>query len=99
MNHDFSKVPHADIQRSNFKRNHGYKTTFNAGDIIPIFCDEALPGDTFKLSMSSVARLSTPLLPFVDNLFMDFFYFAVPLRLVWDNFQKFMGEGSLFHWI
>ena len=48
MSHDFSKVPHADIQRSSFKRSHGYKTTFDSGHLIPILVDEALPGDTFQ---------------------------------------------------
>lgn len=92
MTHNFSQVPKADIQRSSFDRSHGFKTTFDAGYLIPIFIDEALPGDTFNLRMSHFARLSTPIAPFMDNLFLDTFFFAVPIRLVWDNFQKFMGE-------
>jgi len=92
MKHDFSSVPHADIQRSRFNRSHGYKTTFDSGLLIPFFVDEALPGDTFNLKVSSVARLATPLLPFMDNLFIDFHFFFVPNRLIWDNWQRFMGE-------
>lgn len=92
MSHHFSQIPHADIPRSNFRRSHGYKTAFDSGWLIPIFVDEALPGDTFNVRMSSVARLATPLVPFMDNLHMDFFFFAVPNRLLWDNWQKFMGE-------
>lgn len=90
--HDFSKIPHADIQRSNFKRSHTHKTTFDAGLLIPIYVDEALPGDTFNMNLTSVARLSTPIVPIMDNLHMDFFFFAVPNRLLWTNWQKFMGE-------
>jgi hypothetical protein len=92
MTHNFSQVPKADIQRSSFNRSCGHKTTFDAGYLIPVFIDEALPGDTFNLNMTAFARLATPLFPFMDNLFMDSFFFAVPLRLVWSNFQKFMGE-------
>lgn len=92
MNHDFSRVPRADIPRSSFDRSHGLKTTFDAGKLVPIFWDEALPGDTFNLNMTGFARLATPLHPFMDNVFMNTFFFAVPLRLVWDNFQRFMGE-------
>ncbi len=92
MNHDFSRVPHADIPRSSFRRSHGYKSTLNANYLIPIFVDEALPGDTFNVRMSSVARMNTPLVPIMDNVHMDFFFFAVPNRLLWDNWQKFMGE-------
>ncbi len=92
MRKDFSEVPQADIQRSNFNRSHGLKTTFDSGYLIPIYADEALPGDTFNLKLSSMARLATPLVPFMDNIHMDFFFFAVPNRLLWTNWQKFMGE-------
>lgn len=92
MNHNFSEVPQADIPRSTFQRDHGYKTTFDSGYIVPVYLDEALPGDTINLQMSAFARLSTPLHPFMDNMFLDSFFFAVPMRLVWDNWQKFNGE-------
>ena len=90
--HNFSQVPHADVQRSKFDRSHGYKTTFDSGKLIPFFVDEALPGDTFNLRTDGFARMSTPLYPAMDNVFMETFYFAVPIRLIWDNFQKMMGE-------
>lgn len=92
MQHSFSQVPRADIPRSTFDRSHGYKTTFDSGYLIPVYMDEALPGDTINLSMSAFARLSTPLHPFMDNMFVDSFFFAVPIRLIWDNWQKFNGE-------
>jgi len=94
MKHQFSQVPKAEIQRSSFDRSHGFKTTFNSGYLIPFFVDEALPGDTFNLRASYFARLATPLTPFMDNLFLDTFFFAVPNRLVWDNWQKFNGEQT-----
>lgn len=94
MNHSFSRVPQADIMRSSFDRSSGLKTSFDAGYLVPIFVDEALPGDTFNLNMTGFARLATPLHPFMDNVFMNTFFFAIPLRLVWDNFQKFMGEQT-----
>ncbi len=90
--HEFSRVPSAEISRSSFKRSHGHKTAFDSGFLIPIYVDEALPGDTFNVKLSSVARLATPLLPFMDNLYMDFFFFSIPNRLLWDNWQKCMGE-------
>lgn len=92
MNHSFSQIPSANIPRSSFNRSHGHKTTFDAGFLIPIYVDEALPGDTFNLRMSTFARLSTPVVPTMDNMFMDSFFFAVPIRLVWDNWQRFNGE-------
>jgi len=92
MAHQFSQVPTVEIPRSSFDRSHGYKTTFDAGRLIPIFIDECLPGDTFNLSMTGFARLATPIFPIMDNMFMETFFFAVPYRLVWDNWQKFNGE-------
>ena len=88
----FSQVPSAEIPRSKFDRSHACKTTFDAGKIVPIFVDEVLPGDTFDLSTTNFTRLATPLKPFMDNVFLDMHFFFVPYRLVWDNFQKFMGE-------
>lgn len=92
MKHEFSRVPDADIPRSKFVRSHGHKTTFDSGYLVPILVDEALPGDTFNLKLTAFGRLATPLHPFMDNLFCETFFFAVPNRLVWDNWQKFNGE-------
>jgi len=92
MKHNFATVPQAQIPRSSFDRSHGYKTAFNTGYLVPVFLDEVLPGDTFNLRMSSFARLSTPLKPLMDNMYLDSFFFFVPNRLVWTNFQKFMGQ-------
>lgn len=92
MKHRFSEVPGVEIPRSVFQRNHGLKTTIDASKIYPIFWDMAVPGDTFKLNMHAIARLSTPIFPIMDNMFLDTFFFAVPIRLLWTNFKKFMGE-------
>lgn len=92
MQHQFSRVPKAEIQRSSFDRSHGHKTTFDGGYLVPIICDEALPGDTFKLNMTGFARLATPIYPIMDNMKMETFFFAVPIRLIWDNWAAFNGE-------
>ena len=92
MNHNFANVPSVDIPRSVFDRSHTHKTAFDAGYLIPFYVDEALPGDTFHLSSNMFARLATPIYPIMDNLHLDTFFFAVPNRLVWDNWQKFCGE-------
>lgn len=92
MNKNFAKIESPSIQRSRFNRSHGHKTTFDAGLLVPVFLDELLPGDNVKLSMSAVTRLATPIYPLMDNLFLDVQFFAVPMRLLWDNFQRFMGE-------
>ena len=94
MGHSFSKVPKSNIQRSTFDRSHGHKTTFDSGYLVPVFIDEAVPGDTFNLNMSAFARLSTPIVPVMDNLYLDVFFFFVPLRLVWTDSVKMFGEQT-----
>ena len=94
MSHKFSQAPTADIPRSTFDRSHGLKTTFDAGNLIPVFVDEALPGDTLTLNPTMFARVNTPLYPIMDNLHMDVHFFAVPVRQLWDNFRKFCGEQT-----
>lgn len=90
----FSQIPSVSIQRSTFDRSHEYTTTFNAGYLIPFYVDEVLPGDTFSLTANLFGRLLTPIVPVMDNLFIDTQYFFVPWRLVWDHFQAFMGERT-----
>lgn len=92
--HQFAMVPRADIPRSAFLRESAHKTTFDAGYLVPVYVDEVLPGDTFKLRMTAFARMATPLYPIMDNLKMDVFWFFVPNRLVWSNWKKFMGEQA-----
>lgn len=91
-NNRFSQIPNSPIQRSVFDRSHDYKTTMDAGYLIPFFVDEVLPGDTFKLRVNAFVRMNTLISPFMDNVFMDTFFFFVPTRLVWDNWQRFCGE-------
>ncbi|AXF52687.1 MAG: major capsid protein [Microviridae sp.] len=90
--HLFSESPAVKIQRSSFPSNSKYATTFNEGDIVPFYCKEALPGDTFKLKLGLFARTMTMKFPIMHNIYLDVFYFAVPMRLLWDNFQRFMGQ-------
>lgn len=92
--HQFAMVPKADIPRSSFRIQTTHKTTFDAGYLIPVYLDEILPGDSFKLRMTAFARLATPLYPLMDNLHLDSFFFFVPMRLVWQNWKKFMGEQA-----
>ena len=88
----YDRAPQANIQRSTFDRSHPYKTTFDSGLLIPILCEEILPGDSYRTKMHAFCILATPLHPTMDNLHLESFFFFVPNRLVWDNWQKFMGE-------
>ena len=90
----FSMIPSADIQRSRFDRSHAYKTTFDAGRLIPFYIDEVVPGDTFSLKCSVLVRQTTPVVPFMDNVYMESFFFFVPNRLIWEHWEQFLGDQS-----
>ena len=90
--HQFTMIPKAEIPRSKFDCQSTHKTTFDAGYLVPVYVDEVLPGDTFNLNMTAFARLSTPLFPIMDNMHLESFFFFVPNRLIWNNWQKFMGQ-------
>lgn len=94
----FSHLPGVEIERSKFFRPFQHKTTFNAGQLIPIFCDEVLPGDTFSMDMASLVRMTTPIFPTMDNAYLDTYFFFVPNRLVWDHWKEFNGENSSGYW-
>ncbi|WNK12465.1 MAG: major capsid protein [Microvirus sp.] len=92
MVHQFSQVPQAEIQRSQFDRSHSHKTAFDSSYLVPVLIDEALPGDTFKLDVTFFARLATPIVPVMDNMYLDSHFFSIPMRLVFNNWQRMMGE-------
>ena len=97
-NSRFSQVPQVDIGRSTFDETHTHTTTLDAGKLVPIFCQEVLPGDTFTLNTATVARMSTPIYPVMDDCYVDTYYFFVPNRLVWSHWKEFMGENSSGYW-
>lgn len=90
--HRFSDAPAMYMRRTKFDRSHVYKTTFNSGKLIPVFVDEILPGDTTRMSVNYFARLATPIKPIMDNIYLDWFFFFVPNRLVWEHWQNFCFE-------
>lgn len=86
------------IERSRFTIPQTHKTTFNNGDLIPIFHMWCLPGDTIELNMAELVRMQTPIFPVMDDMYLDTYFFKVPIRLVWENFERFMGENKQGAW-
>ena len=96
--YNFAQNPQVGVSRSRFQRNNDNKTTFNTGDLIPIYLDEVLPGDTHEIDMACVMRMATPIFPVMDNAFCDFYFFFVPNRLLWVHWKEFMGENKETAW-
>lgn len=94
----FNQVPRLDITRSRFKRRQDVKLTLNAGQLIPFYVDEVLPGDTFSIDQAAIIRMTTPIFPVMDNCYMDIYYFFAPNRILWKNWKRFMGENDSGPW-
>lgn len=94
----FSQVPTLDISRCKLTKKHDHKTTFNTGDIVPIYVDDILPGTTIKMKMASLVRMMTPIAPVMDNAFLDLYWYFTPHRLVWEHWVNFMGENDNAPW-
>lgn len=99
MDSRFAVNPHINIDRSKFNRDCSVKTSFNVGQLIPFYLDEVLPGDTFQLKTSLVARLQPLVTAPMDNLYLDTYYFFVPNRLVWEHWKELNGENTESAWI
>lgn len=95
----FNQVPRLDITRSRFKRRQDVKLTMNAGQLIPFYVDEVLPGDTFSVDQAAIIRMTTPIFPVMDNCYMDVYYFFTPNRILWKNWKRFMGENDSGPWV
>lgn len=94
----FGMQPEVETQRSSFDLSFDHKTTFNTGELVPIYVQEILPGDTFSLDTSFIVRMQTPIKPVMDNAYIDIYFFFVPNRLTWDKWEEFMGENKDGAW-
>lgn len=92
--YSFAALPETEIGRSKFDRSFNHSTTWNNGNLIPIYCEHVMPGDTVNMNISSLVRMLTPMTPVMDSLYMDIMFFYVPYRLIWDNFKYFLGENK-----
>lgn len=95
----FNQVPNLEITRSRFKRDQDIKLTFDAGQLIPFYVDEVLPGDTFSIDNVGLVRMGTPIFPVMDNCYLDYYYFFCPDRILWEHWKEFMGEVTEEPWV
>ena len=94
----FAQVPQANIQRARFKRDFSNLTSLNEGDLVPLYVDEVLPGDTISMNMRSLVRMATPIYPVMDNCYLDTYAFFVPCRLLWEHWENLMGQNDRTFW-
>ena len=94
----FAQVPRAEIRRARFKRDFANITTMNEGDLVPLYVDEVLPGDTISCQLNGLVRMATPLYPVMDNCYLDTYAFFVPCRLLWEHWENLMGQNDDTFW-
>ena len=95
----FNQIPEMKASRTRFNRDQTILTTFDSGKLIPFYVDEVLPGDTFNVRTNAIVRLSNPAVrPVMDDMYLDYYYFFVPSRLLWKHFEEVHGENKTSHW-
>lgn len=90
----FTSAPVLSVEHSRMTAVSRHVTTFNAGDIVPIYYKEILPGEEHTLSVDAVVRLTTMLRPVFGELDLDIYAFFVPNRVVNDSWVNVQGENS-----
>lgn len=94
----FNNIPQMKTSRSLFRMKQDIKLTLDAGQLIPFYVAETLPGDTFSVDTKGICRMATPIYPVMDNCYLDIYYFHVPMRIVWDHAKEFFGENTENAW-
>jgi len=89
----FTQQPNLKTTRTIIPIGHDVKFTFNAADFVPIDSQKIIPGDTFNYKNSFVLRTSTPLVPVMDNAYVEIAHFFIPERLVWEHAKEYRGEN------
>lgn len=95
----FNSAPLSDLEFSTINPSCTVTTSFNAGDIVPVVCDEVLPHETYKLDLNFVIRQTTSVVPVMGNMFADIYAFFVPNRVVNQSWKNVQGENSSGSWI
>lgn len=91
----FNTIEIKDPQSSWFDLTHDHKTTLNMGDLIPVLCQETLPGDSFEISMQALFRMAPMIAPVMHKVAIYAHAFFVPNRIVWKNWEKFISPGNI----
>lgn len=77
-----------------FNLSHEVKLSTDIGMITPIFCQEVIPGDVFKINVETLVRFAPMIAPIMHRVNVKTEFFYVPFRLLWDDYEDFLGGGK-----
>lgn len=86
----FNSIPLLKPRKNAFKLSHNVKLTCEMGQLVPIFVQDVLPSDRFKLSVSNIVRFAPLLAPIMSEVDVFFHFFFVPNRIIWSEWETFM---------
>lgn len=81
-------------KRNKFSRSHYNLLTMNMGELIPIYCDEVIPGDIWQQRTSALIRVSPQVKPTMHPVRVRIHHWYVPYRLIWDDYEDFFTGGN-----
>ncbi|UPW41078.1 major capsid protein [Sigmofec virus UA08Rod_5614] len=94
----FSNALFGEVETSRMTATPVHLTTFNAGELVPVYCREILPDETLNIDLDFVIRQSTLLTPTMGSMVVDFYAFFVPNRIVNDSWKAVQGENFSGSW-
>lgn len=95
----YGEIDTIETPRSHWERRFNHKTSMNAGYLIPFYINlDIIPGTTIKNQTSMVVRMSTPMFPTMDNLYLDYYYFKCSKFWYWEHFRAMLGENEMGAW-
>lgn len=89
----FDQIGAARVPRSAFNLSYEKKFTADLGELIPVLCDEVVPGDIWEIGNSAIVRLQPMIAPIMHRLDVRFYTFFVPYRILDDNWVEFITRG------
>lgn len=93
MSRVFNRVASLRPGRSVFDLSHQRKLTCDMGQLIPILCEEMVPGDTWSVGNELVIRFQPMVAPILHEVNAYVHYFFVPYRLLWEDWEEFITGG------
>lgn len=90
----FNSVAIQKPKRNLFDLSHNNLLTMDWQKLIPTCMIYTIPGDTIKLSLGHLVRFMPMKFPVMDDYYIAHRAFAVPIRLLYDDYEEFFTGGE-----
>lgn len=93
MNKLFQQIVGNKPRKNAFDLSHERKFSMDMGELVPMLCEDVIPGDTFQINTEVMIRFAPMLAPIMHRINVYTHFFFVPNRLIWDDWEEFITGG------